>query len=432
MDPNFEFKVRRWRKRRKACVVTVLLIMEMYMRRFPDRRVWIHHYIGRRAEQGAHNNLFLELRTENPDKYKRCLRMTPQMFDWLTEKVRPLIQKQDTHMRRSIPVDERLSVTLRHLATGETQESLSLLYRIGQSTISGIIKETCVAIYDVLKGTYLKFPSTAEEWTVVANDYGTRWNFHNCIGAMDGKHVLIEPPIQSGSLYYNYKDTFSIVLLAVVDAQLRFIYVDVGTNGRISDKGVWNKSSLRKKLDENSVKIPPPSPLPGINRPFPFIIVGDEGFTLTDSVLIPYPKEQLRNRHDRSIFNYRLSRARRCSENAFGVMSNRFQIFRAPLRYDPDSAKDIVNAVLCLHNLLRSDVEGRLMYTPPTILDREDEMTGHLVRGEWRDAPATGLQPIGQGGNRHGVNALILREQWTEYFNGVGAVPWQDRMVRVN
>ena len=92
-----------------------------------------------------------------------------------------------------------------------------MLFRIGQSTISGIIKETCKALYTVLKDTYLRFPPTKEEWKTVAAEYDDRWNFSNCIGAMDEKHVIISPPLQSGSLYYNYKDSFSIVLLAVVD-----------------------------------------------------------------------------------------------------------------------------------------------------------------------------------------------------------------------
>jgi len=36
-------------------------------------------------------------------------------------------------------------------------------------------------------------------------------------------------------MFYNYKGDYSVVLLALVDAQLRFIYVDVGTNGRVSE-----------------------------------------------------------------------------------------------------------------------------------------------------------------------------------------------------
>lgn len=126
---------------------------------------------------------------------------------------------------------------------------------------------------------------------------------------------------------------------------------------------------------------------------------------------------------------FRLSRARRCSENAFGVMVNRFQIFLPPMRYDPDDARDIVLAVLCLHNLLRSDTLGRSLYSPPTMLDCEDEVTGQIQRGEHRRVRANGLRPFCQGGNRHGNDAIALRQEWTDYFNGVGAVPWQERMI---
>ncbi|XP_018299908.1 uncharacterized protein, partial [Mycetomoellerius zeteki] len=174
-----------------------------------------------------HYNLFTELLFEDPDRFRRCLRMNSTLFEDLLEKVTPFIKKQDTHLRQSISPAERLSLTLRHLATGESQESLRLTFRIGQSTISGIIKEVCTVIIHILREDYLRMPSCEDEWRVVANDFGHRWNFYNCLGAMDGKHFKIDPPLQSGSLYYNYKDSFSVVLLAVVDAQLRFIYVDI-------------------------------------------------------------------------------------------------------------------------------------------------------------------------------------------------------------
>ncbi|KYN00337.1 hypothetical protein ALC62_08828 [Cyphomyrmex costatus] len=82
--------------------------------------------------------------------------------------------------------------------------------------------------------------SSENEWRAIANHFGERWNFHHVIGAMDGKHCVIDPPLKSGSMYYNYKGDYSVVLLALVDADLRFIYVDVGANGRVSDSGVQN------------------------------------------------------------------------------------------------------------------------------------------------------------------------------------------------
>ena len=78
----------------------------------------------------------------------------------------------------------------------------------------------------------------------MAAQFNELWNFPNCIGAMDGKHIQMRRPINSGSYYFNYKGFFSIVLLGLVDADYKFIYIDVGCNGRISDGGVYRNSSL--------------------------------------------------------------------------------------------------------------------------------------------------------------------------------------------
>ncbi|EZA55093.1 hypothetical protein X777_05365 [Ooceraea biroi] len=134
--------------------------------------------------------------------------MNTSLFEKLLEKVTPLIRKQNTSLRESISPAERLSLTLRHIATGESQESLRLTYRIGQSTISGIIKEVCITIINVLSQEYLRMPLCEDEWRVVANDFVHRWNFYNCIGAMDGKHFKIDPPLKSGSLYYPLKKPY--------------------------------------------------------------------------------------------------------------------------------------------------------------------------------------------------------------------------------
>lgn len=121
----------------------------------------------------------------------------------------------------------------------------------------------------------------------------------------------------------------------------------------------------------------------------------------------------------------------RCSENAFGVLGARFQIYRAAIRYDPDDAKKIVTATCCLHNMLRSKVVGRIIYTPPTFIDEEDIISGEIRQGDFRAESANGLiNLINQGGNRHANSAISLRDKWCLYFNAEGAVPWQDRMVK--
>lgn len=90
---------------------------------------------------------------------------------------------------------------------------------------------------------------TAELWTKLAKEFETQWNFPNCIGAIDGKHVNIRAPWNSGSQFYNYKKFFSVVLLAVADANYPFVVVDIGAYGRNSDSGILSSSRLGQSLN---------------------------------------------------------------------------------------------------------------------------------------------------------------------------------------
>jgi hypothetical protein len=133
-----------------------------------------------------------------------------------------------------------------------------------------------------------------------------RWDYPNCIGALDGKHVLVEPPLNSGSEYLNYKGTFSIVLMALVDGDIKAIYADAGTNGRVSDGGVWGKTNLKQKIDENSLNIPLPSSIPCARECIiPYHIVADDAFSLSTTLMKPYSGVDVRGNMERRIFNYR-------------------------------------------------------------------------------------------------------------------------------
>jgi len=105
-------------------------------------------------------------------------------------------------------------------------------------------------------------PKTESEWKQIAKDFKSFWDFYNCLGAIDGKHVLITKPPNSGSYYFNYKGTFSVVLFAVVNANYEFIYVHCGTNGRVSDGGILKETDLYRSLENKNLKIPPPQVLP--------------------------------------------------------------------------------------------------------------------------------------------------------------------------
>ena len=94
----------------------------------------------------------------------------------------------------------------------------------------------------------MKIPSSQEEWIQISDDFNNKWNYPCCIGAIDGKHIRIRQPPGTGSQYFNYKKFFSILMLALVDANYKFLYVDVGAPGRAGDAGVYSQSSLKDAI----------------------------------------------------------------------------------------------------------------------------------------------------------------------------------------
>eukprot|EP00112_Aurelia_sp_Birch-Aquarium-sp1_P019825 Seg4989.2 transcript_id=Seg4989.2/GoldUCD/mRNA.D3Y31 product="Protein ALP1-like" protein_id=Seg4989.2/GoldUCD/D3Y31 len=152
-------------------------------------------------------------------------------------------------MRKPITAEEYLSVTLRFLATGESFSSLGYQFRISRSTLSQIIPFVCKVIYNALKPEFLKCPNTEAEWLRVSKDFAEKWQFPNCVGAGDGKHIRLLCPKNSGSLYYNYKGYYSLVLMAFVGANYESLFADVGAQGSASDGGVFQKTSLWEAIE---------------------------------------------------------------------------------------------------------------------------------------------------------------------------------------
>lgn len=325
-----------------------------------------------------------------------------------------------------------VSYFCRYLAHGSTLRIIAKSYRISDSIAGRIVRQTCIALRQVLQPLYLPEPTTAD-WRRIAFEFEDLCNFPNCIGAIDGKHIKIEAPANSGTMFHNCMGGFSTVLLAVCDARYRFIKVDIGECGSRGDAGLFNSCELGKEFRAGSWSIPEPRLLPGTSVELPYVIVGDEAFPLSSNLMRPFPGASLNS--ERRIFNYRLCRARRIIENAFGILANRWRILRQEIRASTKTVDAIVWATVLLHNYLRTldDEEDTIFqYCSPADVDRVGE-DGRVIDGEWRADERTGpgFTPVRRcSSNNYGAQAKAVREKFMQYFlSQAGRVSWQDKVL---
>lgn len=230
------------------------------------------------------------------------------------------------------------------------------------------------------------------------------------IAAIDGKHITIVSPAHSGSMYFNYKGTFSIVLLALADAESRFTFLQVGDFGRTSDGGVYGGSARAMQAKKLSVPADCPLPGSGAQGPMPYTMEGDMAFPLKTYLMRPFPGRQIPQW--RRIFNYRLSRARMVIECAFGILASRWRVLHTKLNVKPSNADSVVTAACILHNFLLNPSENQRW------LDEAEE------RGEV-------LPHVRHmGGNMGCREAYDVRERLCTFFNSPGGrISWQEHMI---
>ena len=191
-------------------------------------------------------------------------------------------------------------------------------------------------------------------------------------------------------------------------------------NCRIADGTVFRGCTLGEALNSETLNLPPPAPFPGESRPFNHFIVADDAFGMTEYLLKPFSHLSLSIAQ--RIFNYRLSRARRVVENAFGILANRFRVFLKPIHMEVEKVEKIVLGACALHNFLRVRIGDSYI---SQVVDREVGDAREVVQGEWRSDPP--LRKVKVSGNRNSTGyAKEMRNYYCSYVNSCnGAVPWQ-------
>ena len=140
------------------------------------------------------------------------------------------------------------------------------------------------------------------------------------------------------------------MLLAIAGPNYECLFADVGTNRRMNNSGIWNKSSQRRAIENREIGLPEPRALPYRLEKIPFVILGDDAFALKNFIVKPFPQRNLTI--EKRIYNYRHSRARRISENMFGILANRWRVFHTTMHLNPERATSVTLSALILHKYL--------------------------------------------------------------------------------
>lgn len=162
------------------------------------------------------------------------------------------------------------------------------------------------------------------------------------------------------------------------------------------------------------MKLPQPECLPGQTVLVPYVFVVDDAFPLKANIMKPFVGPQpkgSKNRH----YNYRVSRARIVSKNAFSVLASFFRVLRKPILLQPKIATTIVFAVFYLHYFLRV-VTLRVIYTPIGTFDSKHQ--GEVLPGSWRnDTSSCALQNLPRQPRRSKISAKTVRSLFADYFS---------------
>uniref|UniRef100_A0A1B6LH18 DDE Tnp4 domain-containing protein n=1 Tax=Graphocephala atropunctata TaxID=36148 RepID=A0A1B6LH18_9HEMI len=207
--------------------------------------------------------------------------------------------------------------------------------------------------------------------------------------------------------------------MAVVDDAYCFTYIDIGTNGRVSDGGVFAKSGFINAIDSKNLKLPDNA-----------LFVADDAFPLREYIMKPYTTRCGPLTLKQKVFNYRLSRARRIVENAFGILAARFRIFERPIPLTPEKIDSIVKACVTIHNWLRIKSPGVYFYRG--CVDEENIDTGEIVPGSWRQAVQNeGLMSVKDTSKPRNPTkaAKQVRDNLADWFMGDGSVNWQLQFI---
>ena len=345
-------------------------------------------------------------------RFKKNFRVSKETFRFLAGELEAL--ERESVAEDPISVEERLAITLYRLGRGSYYHTISEMSGIAESTICRIVPEVCGELVQKLWATYVRFPESELEFTEKLQDMKSLWHFGYAFCAADGSHLPIKLPEggdEARKSYRCFKNFYSIVLMAMVDANLRFIWASCGFPGNSHDSTIFQSTQKYSNIVSGDVLPEVIQYVDGdVNYPVPPIVLGDSAFPLQTWLLKPYgdavPSKKQR------YFNYRLSRARIVSECPFGQLKGRFRILHRRCESSNDIHKIVALACVLLHNICIA--KGDLIPTKSDLsLDENGERLPsvevrnvlHMIQGVNDHASPSGKQ----------IRNRISDEFWKEH-----------------
>lgn len=228
-------------------------------------------------------------RDYSESRFKQTFRVSKGTFDYILEKIRPDLQRM-TVAEEPISPGCRLEICLYRLGRGDYPYTVAEMTGLGESTVRVVVREVCESL---IKRLWLEsvtqfFPKTSEQLEEKILDTEQLWQFP-CWGAVDGCHLSICCPRggqQSQKEYHNFKNFYSIVLMAIVDAECRFTWASVGCPGNSHDSIILQSTQMWQRITCGCA-IPQMTKKIGVSEVSP-LIVGDSAFPLSVFLMKPF------------------------------------------------------------------------------------------------------------------------------------------------
>ena len=284
-------------------------------------------------------------------RFKKAFRITKETFLYILGKIRHVIER-NTVNEILISPEQRLAICLFRLGRGDYLYTIAEMTGLGTSTICSIVSEISQLIVDTFWDSEVDrhMPKNKDEFCQRVNEMQELWQFPCCWCALDGCHIPIKCPpggLESSKEYHNFKNFYSIVLMAMVDANYRFIWASCGFPGNSHDSIIFQSTKCWQQLEANNHIHEIGQSINGVH--VPLLVLADSAFQMKTWLMKPYTNAVLTARQ--KYFNYRLSRARMVTEGAYGQLKGRWRILYRKCESSANSVKIMTLACVVLHNI---------------------------------------------------------------------------------